>query len=136
MEKLQPSGKCHSHLFQKPPLKTEILFSPTFSKCGRRFTTHPPPPPVAERGRGLHYDEIISVNFCKCSRLVVFFMPPALNVTIASSPTSTWHGSKVGSSPGTLGPRDTWDSRTSWDLRTLGKSPLPFELQNLNTQKL
>ena len=32
--------------------------------------------------------------------------------------------------PGSLGPLDT---RTPWDITTLGKLPLPFEIQNLNT---
>ena len=34
------------------------------------------------------------------------------------------------------GPRDSRNHWTPWFLRTLGKSPLPFEFQNLNIQKL
>ena len=34
------------------------------------------------------------------------------------------------------GPPRPLDLPTLWDLRTLGKLPLPFEIQNLNTQKL
>ena len=34
------------------------------------------------------------------------------------------------------GPPRPLDPQTLWDLKTLGKLPLPFEIQNLNTQKL
>ena len=40
------------------------------------------------------------------------------------------------STSGSHEPPGPLDPRTSWDLRTLGKLPLPFEIQNLNTQKL
>ena len=66
------------------------------------------------------------------------------------------HGRKVGSSPGAPGPLipkypqylriplTTVTPRTSGpsdslepqDVRTLGKLPIPFEIQNLNTQKI
>ena len=39
----------------------------------------------------------------------------------------------ISGSHGPLGPPGPLDPWTPWDLRTLGKLPLPFEIQNLNT---